>query len=67
MKVAKVTVHVERCKNCGCCLEACPVKAISVSQYKNKQGYKAVQVDKTKCVGCGNCYTVCPDYVFEIC
>ena len=65
--MAKVKVNVDRCKNCECCLEACPVQAISVSQYKNKQGFSVVQVDEKKCIGCGSCYTVCPDYVFEIC
>jgi 2-oxoglutarate ferredoxin oxidoreductase subunit delta len=65
--MANMKLYAERCKNCQYCIGACPVHAISVSEYKNKQGFKVVKVDEKRCIGCGTCYTVCPDYVFEIC
>jgi Fe-S-cluster-containing hydrogenase component 2 len=37
------------------CVEACPVKALSISKETG-----AVLVDKDKCVGCGQCIDACP-------
>lgn len=37
------------------CVEACPVKALSISKETG-----AVLVDEDKCVGCGQCIDACP-------
>jgi len=48
----KPSVVEKKCTACGCCLEICPVKAIS---FKNKQAF----IDKNICIGCGECLCVC--------
>lgn len=58
----KKRAYVERndCVACGCCVRACPLKAISVYR-----GLYAL-VDEEKCVGCGKCARECPATVIEI-
>lgn len=48
---------IEKCSNCGSCLNICPVNAI----YINKEGlfYKPTVVSEL-CINCGMCKTVCP-------
>ena len=51
-------VSVEQCRQCvqPKCVEACPVKAITVNaEYGNVR-----QVDVEKCIGCGQCAEACP-------
>ncbi|QRN86390.1 4Fe-4S binding protein [Clostridia bacterium] len=62
----KAKPNTDRCKGCYYCVEACPKKAISVSDHVNSKGYEVIQVNEEICIGCGICYQVCPDYVFEI-
>lgn len=57
--------HVERCKECGYCVQHCPAKALAFSTVVNKKGYKTVVKDDDKCTRCGICYIVCPDNVYE--
>ena len=42
----------ERCTNCGCCVEICPVNAI-------RQDAKKAFIDQAKCIGCGECLSPC--------
>lgn len=65
-KVEKLYIDPHRCKGCGYCINACPQKALSISEHVNSNGYSFVQVNEDKCIVCGICYKVCPDYVFEI-
>ena len=62
----KVALSTFRCKGCGYCINACPVKAISKAGQKNEKGYEVVTVDQAMCIQCGTCYIVCPDYVFTV-
>jgi uncharacterized protein len=50
----KPTVIEKKCVSCGCCIEICPVKAIS----KNVISGKAV-IDQSGCIGCGECLCAC--------
>ena len=50
----KAVVNQKLCVACGCCLTACKLKAISISQ-----GIYAI-IDRKKCVGCGMCAKTCP-------
>ena len=50
--MAKVTFDEERCKGCGLCVTACPVKIISLAEEKiNSKGYHPAEVKETeKCI-----------------
>ncbi|MBI2831646.1 MAG: NADH-quinone oxidoreductase subunit NuoF [Chloroflexi bacterium] len=43
-----------KCPNCGLCVKACPVQAITPQGKK-----KPVLLDEEKCIRCGACYDVC--------
>ncbi|MFH1601784.1 MAG: Coenzyme F420 hydrogenase/dehydrogenase, beta subunit C-terminal domain [Candidatus Shapirobacteria bacterium] len=45
------------CANCGTCISACPISAISYKQEKNNF---EIRVNKRKCSKCGLCLQVCP-------
>ena len=46
------------CKECGSCVERCPVDAISLGE--DKDGSEYVRVDADRCIGCGVCVRFCP-------
>lgn len=43
----------QKCTSCGCCIEICPVGAISFLD--SKKAY----IDQAKCIGCGECLCAC--------
>ena len=43
----------QKCKNCGSCVDACPIHCI-------KQGESFAKVDESICLGCGVCVAKCP-------
>jgi len=51
------SMEPDTCKQCGDapCLNACPVKAITVSEVNG-----ARVINKNECVGCGACVKACP-------
>ena len=59
----------KKCTGCGCCINICPVKAISFANLKttqnlSKDNSKAF-IDQAKCIGCGECLSACKfDAVF---
>jgi len=54
-------VDAEECKGCGLCVEACPLKAIGLSERLNRYGYRTAAYAGTGCTGCGICFMVCPE------
>lgn len=59
-KKRKAFVDAGACVACGCCVKACPLKAIAVWR-----GIMA-KVDPEVCVGCGKCARECPASVISI-
>ncbi len=70
--MAKVKGCVEfdtgRCKGCGLCVTACPVKIVHLDANSiNSKGYHPAQVQEMdKCIACANCATICPDLVITV-
>jgi NAD-dependent dihydropyrimidine dehydrogenase PreA subunit len=54
-------VNTDECKGCGLCVEACPRKAISLSERLNHYGYRTATYAGTGCTGCGICFMTCPE------
>ncbi len=54
-----VTVNSEKCQLCGECIEACPVKALSM-----QNGRLAINLEK--CLGCGLCVPACPENALSL-
>jgi 2-oxoglutarate ferredoxin oxidoreductase subunit delta len=60
--MAKIEIDEIRCKGCGLCTIACPLKLIQLSEHINIQGYTpAVMTSQGKCTGCALCAEICPD------
>lgn len=60
----KVHVIVERCKECGYCIEYCPTKVLVYTSKINTKGYHYPIVDDGKesaCVNCRYCDLICPE------
>lgn len=56
----KAFVDQTLCVACGCCLPACKLQAISISN-----GVHA-EIDTSKCVGCGMCANMCPAGIITV-
>jgi NAD-dependent dihydropyrimidine dehydrogenase PreA subunit len=54
-------VDVNECKGCGLCIEACPPKAIHLSEELNHYGYRTATYNGAGCSGCGICFFACPE------
>jgi len=54
-------VNEDECKGCGLCVEACPPKAIHLSERLNHSGYRTAQYAGKGCTGCGICFMACPE------
>lgn len=61
-------IEKKNCMGCMACVEACPIKCISVK--KNDYGFEERIIDSTKCIQCGRCDQVCqletPIKLFDI-
>jgi NAD-dependent dihydropyrimidine dehydrogenase PreA subunit len=54
-------VDADECKGCGLCVEACPPKAIRLSDRLNHSGYRTAIYAGKGCTGCGICFMACPE------
>lgn len=54
MKGVTVGVDDARCRRCSACVDACFVKALTLSTDR-------VVRDEARCIGCGRCAAVCPE------
>ncbi len=52
-------IILERCDNCGICVEVCPTNAV-------ERALSAVIVNPVACVGCGICVARCPRGAIEL-
>jgi len=68
MAKGMIVIDVDRCKGCGLCTHACPVKILELAKTDfNAKGYHPVTVtDREKCTGCASCALICPDVVFTV-
>ncbi len=63
----RLTIHEDRCKACGLCVEFCPKDCLALSDKFNPQGYHPVElVNPDECTGCAICAKMCPDVVFKV-
>lgn len=64
----RVTFNEDICKGCGLCVNACPVKIISLDNNKiNRKGYHPATItDMDKCIACSSCALMCPDVVITV-
>lgn len=57
----QLRIDGDECKGCGLCIEACPPKAISMSERLNHYGYRTAVYAGAGCTGCGICFMICPE------
>ena len=62
-----VVVIMDRCKECGICINMCPVKVLVKSNMINKYGYRIPDpINIEKCIGCKLCEYNCPDFAIFV-
>jgi 2-oxoglutarate ferredoxin oxidoreductase subunit delta len=54
-------LNTEECKGCGLCVEACPPRVLSLSDFLNRYSFRPVAYVGKGCTGCGICFFVCPE------
>lgn len=52
----KPHVIEESCTSCGCCIDICPVNAVS---FVNSGDNRKASIDQPMCIGCGECLCAC--------
>lgn len=60
-KMALEIIHIElHCVQCGRCVEACPVDAITLTEAEG------LKIDRKSCTSCGDCVEACPNQALEL-
>ncbi|MEM4717439.1 MAG: 4Fe-4S binding protein [Desulfurococcaceae archaeon] len=63
----RISIIIDRCKECGLCLSICPVKVLVKSNILNKYGYHPPSPEYIdKCIGCKLCEYHCPDFAIFV-
>jgi 2-oxoglutarate ferredoxin oxidoreductase subunit delta len=63
----KILIIDDYCKECGICVEFCPVKILRIGDKINTFKYHVVEVtDEDKCIGCMLCERYCPDFAIYV-
>lgn len=58
---------VDRCKECGICINVCPTKVLVRGHVYNKHGFRyPVPANISKCIGCRLCEFNCPDFAIFV-
>lgn len=66
MAKGRVRIDEDRCKSCGLCVAACPMKVLQISERINDRGYRPAEQHKEGCIACKMCALTCPDVAIEV-
>ncbi len=71
LKVTKMFARIEidesRCKGCGLCTVACPIRLLKLNDETNAAGFNTAAVSSPdKCTGCALCAGICPDIAIKV-
>jgi 2-oxoglutarate ferredoxin oxidoreductase subunit delta len=66
-KSFEIKIIAGRCKECGLCINICPVKILEAGDRINEKGFYVTTVSEPdKCIGCMLCEQICPDYAIFV-
>ncbi|MCS7108588.1 MAG: 4Fe-4S binding protein [Sulfolobales archaeon] len=69
IRPSKHVVHVviDRCKECGLCVNFCPTGVLARGKELNARGFRYVIPQYIeKCIGCKLCEHICPDFAIFV-
>lgn len=64
--LGEILVDIEKCKGCELCVEACPEKAMALSDKINQKGYHYAIRLEASCNGCAACAIMCPEAIIKV-